>query len=278
MGQPEVQSGKVEGMPYSLSRWTDLPAAKWPWFEQQLDRGWMVAFDPRVAFPGKWSLAVEDVLGLVFWTRRPQNLILHAERLKPYPLVVHMTATGWHEVELGSPDINESIGAMHRLVEAFGVDRVEWRFSPVPLVDDTVTRFEILAASFAKMGLRRVYVAFLQDNDLMKDGRNQEERQRILRAMAERSHGLDLRLCREDTTLSYPGLRHPRNLSYGVCEDGKRFPSNVDSAFEDCGCALAVDPFTINESCTMGCRYCYAADQSLAPRKRNTTRDLLVTR
>jgi len=277
MRQSSVRSGKAEGMPYSLSRWTDLPAAKWEWFEQQLAQGWMVAFDPRTAFPSKWSLAVEDVLGLVFWTRQPQNLIKHAELLKPYPLVIHMTATGWHEVEKGAPGINESIGVMWRLIEAFGADRIEWRFSPVPIVQDTVTRFEVLAASFAKMGLKRVYVAFLQDNDLMRDDRTEAARRDILRAMARRSHGLDLRLCREDTTLNDPGLHLPPNLRYGVCEDGKRFPREVpDGAVEDCGCALSVDPFTINESCTMGCRYCYAADQSLAPRKRNTT--LMVTR
>ena len=41
---------------------------------------------------------------------------------------------------------------------------------------------------------------------------------------------------------------------------------------EGCGCVLMADPFTINESCTFGCQYCYAADKSLAPKKRNTTK------
>jgi hypothetical protein len=278
MGSRTARSGKAEGLPYSLSRWTDLPAAKWPWFEAQLRQGWMVAFDPKTAVPSKWSLAPEDVLGLIFWTRRPQNLIQHAELLKPYPLVVHMTATGWHEVEVGAPGINEAIGAMYRLIGAFGVDHVEWRFSPVPAVPDVVMRFEILAASFAKMGLRRVYVSFLQDNDLMTEKRGDEERRAILREMAERSHGLDVIVCQDDRGLGF-GLPRPLNLKYGVCESGRRFTQGpIGLTFDDCGCAQTADPFNLNEACTMGCTYCYAADKRLAPDKRDTTKDLPVMR
>jgi hypothetical protein len=238
----------------------------------------MVAFDPKTAVPSKWSLAVEDVLGLIFWTRQPGNLIEHAELLKPYPLVVHMTATGWHEVEIGAPSINGSIGSMYRLIEAFGADNVEWRFSPVPAVPDVVMRFEILAASFAKMGLKRVYVAFLQDNDLMVERRSDEERRAILREMAERSHGLDIIVCQDDRSLGF-GLPRPANLKYGVCEGGRRFTQGpIGLTFDDCGCAQAADPFNLNEACTMGCTYCYAADKRLAPDKQDTTKDLPVTR
>lgn len=277
-----ARSGKAEGLPYSLSRWTDLPAAKWPWFEQQLAQGWMVGFDPRTAFPAKWSLAVEDTLGLVFWTRNPTNLIERASLLKPYPLVVHMTLTGWHEVEKGSPSIEQGLRLMEAAVDAFGPENVVWRFSPVPMTDDTVKRFNRIASAASTFGVRQVYVAFLQDNDLMTEDRDPATRREVLRAMADGSHGLDVLLCQEDKTLQAGGdlgLRHPPNLRYGVCEDGKRFPQgSSDLAFEGCGCALAVDPFTVNESCTMGCRYCYAADQSLASRKRNTTRSLPVMR
>jgi len=238
----------------------------------------MVGFDPRTAVPSKWSLDPEDVLGLVFWTRQPNNLIEHAELLKAYPLVVHMTATGWHEVEIGAPSINGAIGSMWRLIEAFGVDSVEWRFSPIPAVKDVVTRFEVLASNYAKMGLKRVYVAFLQDNDLMPERRSREEREAILREMAERSHGLEIVICQDDLGFGLGLLRTP-NLRYGVCENARRFTQGRgDLTFDDCGCALTVDPFNLNEACTMGCTYCYAADKRLAPDKRDTTKDLPVTR
>lgn len=279
-----IRSGKAEGFPYSLSRWTDLPGGrdKWRWFARQLRQGWMAGFDPKTAVPSKWSLAPEDTLGFIFWTKKPENLIQSVKRLRPYPLVIHMTATGWHEVERGAPSLDGSIGAMVRLLDAYGVDRVEWRFSPVPAVPDAVTRFEVLANSFAILGLRRVYVSFLQDNDLMPEQRSIEERRGILREMTERSHGLDVVLCQDDRTLDGFPLHGTPNLRYGVCEDGRRFLTPGDcelaSSTEDCGCALAVDPFTITESCTMGCAYCYAANKNLSPCKRDTTGGLLPVR
>lgn len=273
-------SGRIEKLPYSLSRWTDLPAAKWPWFETQLDQGWMVGFDPRTALPSKWSLAPADVFGLVFWTRNPTNLIVHADRLRDYPLVIHLTLTGWAEVEKGAPGIEEGLALMRDTVAIFGPSRVVWRFSPVPAVDDVIDRFERIAQTAVELGLTEVFTAFLQENDLLPETRRPRMRSELLRQLAVRSHGLRVSLCNEDRTLDLGTRMGPNNLGRAICESGRRFAKSeymVDSPpSEGCGCALAVDPFTINESCTMGCAYCYAADKSLAPKKHNTTKSLPV--
>jgi len=267
-------SGRTEKLPYSLSRWTDLPAAKWPWFQQQLDQGWMIGIDPRTAMPGKWSLSPSETLGLIFWTRNPENLIRNVDRLNGYPLVVHMTLTGWHEVEKGAPDIDEGLALLRDAVAAFGADRVIWRFSPVPVVSDVVDRFEKIAKEASRLGLQEVYVSFLQENDLVPETRNPRFRLELLKQIAVRSQGMKVSLCNEDHSVSLGERIGPVNLAWGVCESGQRFAKSsygVDCPPpEGCGCALAVDPFTINESCTMGCAYCYAADRSLAPKKRNT--------
>lgn len=283
-----IHSGKTERLPYSLSRWTDLPAAKWPWFTQQLDQGWFVGFDPRTAIPCKWSLKVEDTYGLVFWTKDPTNLVERADQLRDYPLVIHMTLTGWEEVERGAPDIAEGMALMEDAVNVFGAERVTWRFSPVPATTDVLERFEMIAGHAAFLGLKSVYVAFLQENDLLPEGRPRRVRLELLKQMAARSHGLKVLLCNEDRTLALNegplvGIKPkvPRNLGNGICESGARFNPNglgIDlPPAEGCGCALAVDPFTINESCSMGCAYCYAADKSLAPKKRNTTKQRKLT-
>lgn len=274
-------SGRVEKLPYSLSRWTDLPAAKWRWFDQQLKQGWMVGFDPRTAVPGKWSLAIEDTFGLVFWTRNPLNLIADAERLRPYPMVIHFTLTGWHEVERGAPNIEDGLALLRDTVQVFGAERVVWRFSPIPMVDEVLERFETIASEAARLGLTETFVAFLQENDLMPEKRAPRQRTELLKQLAVRAHGLDVRLCNEDRTLDVGGKKGPANLNRGVCESGRRFARSdytIDCpTTEGCGCALAVDPFTLNESCTMGCAYCYAADRSLTPKKRNTTRLRVVS-
>jgi hypothetical protein len=280
-----IRSGKAEGLLYSLSRWTDLPAAKWAWLTQQLRQGWMVGFDPRNAVPSQWSLAVEDTLGLVFWTRDPTNLVQNVPLLKPYPLVIHMTLTGWQEVEKGAPDIEQGLELMAQAIKAFGVDNVVWRFSPVPAVKDTVERFKRIARGAEALGVKKVYVAFLQSNDLMPEERPLTVRQGLLRRMAEATR-LEVRVCNGDRTLDGIILHATPNLGYGVCEDGHHFLTpednglgltrnriarHVETSTEDCGCALAVDPFTITESCNMGCSYCYAADKNLSPCKRDTT-------
>lgn len=266
-----MNSGRVERLPYSLSRWTDVPAAKWPWFKAQLAQGWMLGFDPRTAVPSRWSLSPEDVTGLIFWTKNPSNLVKDAALLARYPLVVHVTLTGWMEVEAGAPGLWEGMGLLIHAVGAFGPERVVWRFSPIPNLPDQelLHRFEVIARVAQQVGLRKVYASFLQTNDIMPEPRTKAERQRVLLSLAERAQGLQVLLCRDDRE-TLEGLTLPPNLAEGVCEDGSVFGADGQHQ-EGCGCALAVDPFTINESCSLGCQYCYAADKTLSPCRRNTT-------
>lgn len=268
-----IFSGKSEGLLYSLSRWTDLPAAKWRWFRERLNQGFMLGVDPRTALPKLWSLDPKDTLGLVFWTKNPTNLIEDARELEAYPWVAHITLTGWTEVEHGAPNIKWGLRRLGEAVDTFGPDHIVWRFSPVPVVPDVFSRFERIAREVQSMGLRRVYVAFLQENDRVVDPRPIEERQDLLRRMSD--VGLDIFVCKDDLVLR--GLEQTPRLRYGVCEDGSRFTTRFrDIETEGCGCALAVDPFSINEACSMGCEFCYAADLSLAEEKRDTTKKLKV--
>ncbi len=268
-------------MPYSLSRWTDVPAAKWAWFLAQLDRGYMLGIDPRTATPYYWSLAPEDVLGLTFWTKDPLALVLDRARLAPYAYKVNVTVTGWVEVEKGAPGLSEGPVQLKRTAELLGPDRVIWRFSPVPLLPDDVVveRFAHIARIATKDGnVNQAICSFLQPNDRVPETRTAEERRELLRKLAEvgAAYGVRVGLCKEDQTL-YGRTVHP-NLATVICAPPEDFGETASMATptEGCGCALAVDPFGPNESCTFGCAYCYAADKNLAPRKASTTRSLPV--
>lgn len=276
-------SGREEGIPFSLSRWTDVPGdqGKWAWFSKQLEQGHMVAFDPRTGIPGHWSLKPEDTLGLVFWTKNPTNLIEKAEIFKKYEnLTINVTLTGWEEVEKGAPNLAMGAQLLARTVETFGSENVNWRFSPVPLVEDVVSRFRRIAQLVYTSGVDRVFLAFLQENDRVSETRLPSKRISLMNEMAEigAKYGIKVILCNEDRTLAGV-IAHP-NLSAGICADPRDFnlaaPRVLES--EGCGCVLMADPFTINESCTMGCTYCYASDQTLAQKKRNTTRNLPIVR
>jgi hypothetical protein len=276
-------SGKAENIPYSLSRWTDVPAAKWSWMQQQLDQGWMDAIDQRTSVPARWSLKPENTLGLMFWTKDPTNLFTES-RLKDYNVKVHVTATGWQEVEKGCPGVFESAILLAQAAKHFGSENVTWRFSPVPMIPnpssfDVVDRFRAIASVAADGGVNKVFVSFLQNNDLMPETRSFGEKLSILEKIAtEADHRkIKLFLCADDDELLRDRkYTFHRNARLGVCAPPEDYGDDVQA--DTCGCAFVVDPFTINESCTFGCQYCYAADKSLAPKKRNTTRSLPVVR
>lgn len=275
------RNGKEAGFPYSLSRWTDIPCAKWPWMVQSFRQGSMVAFDPTLALPAHWSLHPEETLGLVFWTKNPTNIIQDRSMLAGHRVKVHITATGWEEVEKGAPTLEESGVLIAKAVDTFGAENVTWRFSPVPLVADVVSRFSRIAHQASQAGLKSVYLSFLQTNDLMPETRTEEERLTLLDEMAAvgNSKGIKLLLCNEDRLLAGRSGLHP-NLNSGICAPPEDFALEGQGMppSEGCGCVLMVDPFTINESCTLGCTYCYASDKSLATKKRNTTKYLNVLR
>ena len=276
-----MKSGLAESIPYSLSRWTDLPHGKWGWMREAIKAGWMFAFDPRTGVPDVWSLKPEDTLGLVYWTKDPRNLVRDHELLRPYRVKVHVTITGWTEVEHGAPKAESVIESAAELADLFGVENLTWRFSPVPLVEDALDRFVKLARPLSQEGFKKVFLSFIQPNDRIEETRSAEQRIELMKQMASavQDLGVTVLLCNEDRTLlGVGGL--PGNLCSGVCappEDWSLAGRDKPPA-EGCGCVLMADPFNFNESCTMGCEFCYAADKTLSPKKRNSTRGLPVIR
>jgi hypothetical protein len=275
----KVYSGVEKGYPYSLSRWTDVVGTpnKWAWFKEQLEAGYMMGFHPVTGVPVRWSLKPEETLGLIFWTRAPARLIEEAHLVRGFKVKVHMTVTGWFEVEKGAPSLKEGAHDLRRLVDTFGSDNVSWRFSPVPMVNDVRERFSEVLDVAASVALKGVYLSFLQPNDRMPETRGPEERRNLLGDLARMAFqkGVEVRLCNEDRLLS--GVPSVPNLCSSVCAPPQEFQlegRNVPDA-EGCGCVYMVDPFSINEACAFGCQYCYTSDKSSNVRKRNTTKPLL---
>jgi len=264
-------NGRAERVPYSLSRWTDVPAAKWPWMQQQLDQGWMVAIDQRTSVPARWSLKPQDTLGLLFWTKNPA-VLLTEKRLQDYRVKIHRTTTGWHEVEPGCPTIQDACDMFCASVRYFGPDNVIWRFSPIPLLPDSdvVMRFRKILNVAGPIGLRSVFVSFLQTNDQITETRTDEEKRTLLRKLTSeaKSRQIRVKLCADDQAILV-GQSNP-GVSTGVCAPPEDFIYGRNLERDVCGCGFSVDPFSINETCTGGCLYCYAGDKTSAPKKRNT--------
>ena len=267
-----IRSGLEAGYPYSLSRYTDLPAGKWEWFQRQLEMGLMMALDPTTGVPAKWSLSPDDTLGLIFWTRQPENLLRSAKMLHRYRVKVHVTVTGWHEVERGGPSLEEGSEWLKKTVKTFGIENVSWRFSPVPMVADVLARFQRILDHAHEAGLFSVYLSFLQPNDRYPELRGEKEQIDLLDEMGFQAEkrGIQVILCRE--ARKTPELW--QTWKSDVCAPPEDFhlPSRATPTSEGCGCVHMVDPFTINEACVFNCGYCYTANRTSSPHKRNTTK------
>jgi len=239
-----------------------------------------MAIDQRTSVPARWSLRPEDTLGLIIWTKNPTNLLADRDLLKNYQVKVHVTVTGWVEVEKGAPGLLEGATLLCEAAKAFGPENVTWRFTPVPILRDVTDRFRAIAAMAGNAGIKKCFVTFLQENDLMPEPRTITEKGSLLHRFAEDAgfYGVKLWLCHDDRAILAREPRLHRNLELGVCSPPEDFtiPGVPPTPADTCGCSVAVDPFTINESCTLGCAYCYAANRESAPKKRNTTKILPI--
>jgi hypothetical protein len=280
MPHPQALSGKELNFPYSLSRWTDVPMDKWVWFKAIMKQREMLGFHPEQMIPYRWSLRADDTLGLIFWTKDPTNVLLDNLPDSGYRVKLHVTVTGWEEVEPKAPNLNSGANLLAQANHLLGPENVYWRFSPIPILpqDELIRRFQLIMARSSEEGMTRVYASFLQANDLMPETRSESDRLSILVQMGEvaQQYGVKVLLCNEDKLLvGHPDL-HP-NVASGVCAPPEDFalPKRDKPPSEGCGCVLMVDPFGINESCSVGCKYCYAADRLSNPHRSDSSREHL---
>jgi hypothetical protein len=256
-----IKTGKKEGFPYSLSRWTDIPAFRWNWFKSCLDLGYIIGFDPMCGVPSRWSIKPEDTLGLVFWTKDPTNLIIDNPKRFGYHIAVHITVTGWSEVEHGAPSLKTGSNLLCLAADTFGPENVFWRFSPVPIVPDAIDRFKSILERVSSHNIQKVYMSFLQDNDSKLRDRSDCEKRILLNQMAELAERQKVKiiLCNYDELEL--GVDMCPNITKGVCMPPEYFFS---SKKEKCGCIPMVDPFTINSKCGFSCEYCYSKSIGLS--------------
>jgi hypothetical protein len=273
-------SGRELNFPYSFSRWTDVPIDKWRWFRELLKRKEMLGFHPEQMVPYRWSLAPDDTLGLIFWTKDPTNLLSEGLQDRGFTIKAHVTVTGWEEVEPRAPGLEEGANKLALAYQTLGEGSVIWRFSPIPILpqDEVLRRFHLILVRTSAYQVKRVYVSFLQENDLMPETRSERDRLSILVQMGEvaQQYGVKVLLCNEDKLLGIHPDLHP-NVGSGVCVPPEDFalPKRDKPPSEGCGCVLMVDPFNLNESCGVGCQYCYAADRSGNRLRKDSSREHL---
>lgn len=259
-----MRSAKQEGFPFSVSRYTDVPAFYMGWLRERIEAGFVYAPHPTEIIPMAWSLDPKDVASFWFWTKAPGKLMeaLDEGWLMPYNVAAAVTINGWREMEGKSPDWSIATRDLAQLACFLGPERVRWRLSPIPFEPDYGI-LDNIASDVAAAGVKTCQAAFLQPNPQLEP--DYKDKREIVERLVETLgyHGIQLQLCADDKEwLSEPVLG-PK-LGKALCVDGpsleQSFGCKLAGKYErGCDCAMSVDLCSMSShGCAMGCSYCYA--------------------
>ncbi len=261
----------------SASRRTDIPACYADWFFRRLKEGYVCVsnpFNPRSI--SRISLSPDVVDAIVFWTKNPIPMLAHLDELSAYPCLFQFTLTPYgRDLENGLPDKKtDLLRAFRALSKAAGPERVIWRYDPILFTEVYTPQWHLSTFSRYAAALsgctQRVIISFV---DLYaKTQRNmrgialtqlsEDELLSFAAGLCACAHaqGMQVQTCAEEIDLSASGIPH------GACIDGVllerivgaplRVPRH-DGQRNACLCAESVD-IGIYDTCTNGCRYCYA--------------------
>ncbi len=286
----------------SASRRTDIPALYAPWFRSRLAAGfaeYIPAGPPRRC---RVSLLPEDVLWFVIWTRwsRPFEEALDQLLTARFPVLVNLTITGLGgtPVEPCAPATDRALAAAHHLTERLPPGAVQWRYDPVFLSERYdpgfhVERFARLADSLAGR-VDRVAISFVQaygrrvapdlrgyerghDDTLLSA---QDHRRAALALDLQhlaRERGIDLVVCADQGLQGLLGARPAACDSHAWAarvypEVAALRPPRRKPTRPGCACCDEVD-IGVYDTCTLGCRYCYASCDRGAAQRRATQHD-----
>ena len=251
------------GYPLTLSRNTDIPRF-WmkKWFEW-VDRGWLHAPHPTTGLPAVWSLKPEDVHSLVWWSKDYRRFLAHPRReeLDAYRQVFCMTITGYPEWEPKVPGLEVQLENFAAMVQTYGADKMQWRYSPVPM---DWSRFEEIALAMSDLGITECYYSFLHSGSHMPETRSIEERKEITLQMAARLEllGIGLRGCWDDEQfMDLPNCAPARCVDAAKIGQLYGLEKREYATESKCGCTTSIEVASQKLlPCPHACEYCYASE------------------
>lgn len=262
----------------SVSRRCDIPATHASWFLHCLRTGRASFTHPYTRARLTVSLAPQDVIGFVFWSKDFSNFheVLAEVRSRGYLFYCLYTITGLGEpFERHATSVDDRIHDFQKLADHFGPDCVVWRFDPIVLTPtittrDTLMRFAEIARRLSSC-TRTCIVSFVQQyphvqrrlatRGVQLDDPPFEEKQRLLQQMANVAcyYGISLHVCCQDEFVTGPikkahcvDIWRFRQLALAPLPNVPRQPSRPH-----CGCSASIDIGSYH-ACPHACLYCYA--------------------
>lgn len=257
----------------SASRRTDIPALYPEWFFNRLKAGEVLVPNPYNRKKiSRIPLSPDRVDCIAFWTKNPEPMIPYLKEIDKmgYKYYFQMTITDYDEdVEPGSPSTAESMATFLLMSEMLGRERMDWRFDPI-LLNEKYTiayhleQFEMMCQWLHK-ATGRCIISFI---DSYKGcpylEMEQEDMVELAKGLAEiaQKYRLPLYTCAEQVDLSRYGIRHASCIDKEKVQRliGYKLDLKKDlGQRKECGCAESVD-IGMYDTCTHGCRYCYASN------------------
>ncbi|MBM3333517.1 DUF1848 family protein [Candidatus Sumerlaeota bacterium] len=264
-------------MVISASRRTDIPAHYYGWLREALLRGEAEVTSPFNRRVTTISLRRDDIHTIVLWSKDFRNVVADLDFWRSWPLYFSFTLNDCKQLEPNVAAVEARLEQMRILADAFGPERINWRFDPVVYWDDgrrnNLAGFVALADQIAHLGVRRCTFSFMTIyKKTVKRGRRlgiafhdppleqkREVSQWLACECAQRNMAL-LTCCNE-------GLEGIQNLERGRCIDGQLLadlsgePCSLEhdrSQRPQCGCTVSVDIGSYWMVCPHACCYCYA--------------------
>ncbi|MEI7810966.1 MAG: DUF1848 domain-containing protein [Ignavibacteria bacterium] len=266
----------------SASRRTDIPAYYSRWFMSRINEGFCLVPNP---FNSKQislvNLTPVEVTAIVFWTRNPASLIEHLDILdkRGYKYYFQYTLNNYPKIyEPYNPQYEHSLKCFKELSSKIGKGRVIWRYDPIIITSDLSLQFH--ADNFSKICsavsgyTKRVVISIVDDykktlrrlsklnTDFKENQTEKNDIEKLLKFIVTEAskNGIAVESCAEAKDYGHLGIIH------GKCIDDKILKDElgIDTGYKkdksqrlECGCAVSRD-IGMNNTCLMGCEYCYA--------------------
>ncbi len=268
----------------SASRRTDIPAYFSEWFVNRIKEKFCLVPNPfntnQVSFV---DLSPETVDVIVFWTRNPKPLIKHLDFLErnQYKYYFQFTVNNYPKIyEKFNPTLENVSQSFINISNKIGKGKIIWRYDPIIFTDDLtpvfhLKNFEYIAENIGEY-TKRVVISIVDDyvktnrrlNKLETNYQNDQINKPFLEEFLfklvniAKRYDLEVQSCAESIDLEQIGIIH------GKCIDDHLIKREfgIDLTFKKdksqriaCGCTISKD-IGINDTCLMGCEYCYATN------------------
>lgn len=263
-------------MVVSVSRRTDIPALYSDWFFNRLKAGFALVRNPMNPHQvSRVALNEKSADAFVFWSKNPQPMLARLDEIGERPYYFQFTLTPYGpDVEGALPDKRTLMDTFARLSDQIGPERVIWRYDPILITPRYNADFHRCA--FEKMAkrlypyTRRVTVSFIDPyrhiqravNELGIAFLDEAAQFSLLKPIAHcaQALGLSVDTCCEAGNFEDLGVTHAHCIDAQLLSRIAGLPAAAQRDPNQrlhCGCAASVD-IGAYDTCSNGCRYCYA--------------------